>query len=95
MSAKIDFNFWREPAEIKSVGVGNQERSFGEIHFHRHVLQPGIITPSAERHDRSWVASERLAREGIDDEIAKWRLHSMRGYATFCYFGPISVNVAQ
>jgi hypothetical protein len=24
-----------------------------------------------------------------------WRLHSMRGFATFCYFGPISVNVAQ
>src|SRR6267143_2049244 len=65
MAAEIDLDRGREPAEIIAVALGNQKRSFGEIHLTRDVEHPGGFGWSWEDADRGRVPRERFAGERV------------------------------
>jgi hypothetical protein len=55
---------------MKAVGVGNKKRRLRQIHLHRHILQPAIISPGIQRHNGRWIPRKGSAAEGINDEVA-------------------------
>ena len=72
MAAEIDLDRGREPAEIIAVALGNQKRSFGEIHLTRDVEHPGRFGGFGENADAGGVAGEGFVGERVDLGDADW-----------------------
>src|SRR5882672_4058700 len=66
MTAEIDLDGGREPAEIVAVALGHQERRLGEIHLACDVQHPGGVGWFWEDADRGGVPSERFVGERVD-----------------------------
>src|SRR5882762_5451013 len=66
VAAEIDFDRWREPAEIVAVASRNQERGFGETHFARDVEHPGRFGGLGENANAGGIAGEGFVGERVD-----------------------------
>ncbi len=67
VSAEIDLNGWRHPAQVEMAAPINQERGLGEIVLVSNCLHDGVREPGAvEQTDARGVAGERPVGEGSD-----------------------------
>lgn len=41
MTAEIDLDRWREPAQVVPIRPLDEKRSFGQVHLRRYILHPG------------------------------------------------------
>ena len=89
VTAKVDFDDRRKPAQFKAVLERAHERRLGEIQLSRHRLHPLRIALVLEQADRSRVAGKRLVSERVDLE-ARYRSHD--GNQSF---GTVPVLVAK
>lgn len=72
VSAQIDFDGWRKPAQVESVRARHEKRGFGQIHFARDVLYPLRVA-------RLWKDAHGggIAAEGLGMKASTWTIGSV------------------
>jgi len=66
MSAQIDLDGRREPAQRVTVAFADEKSSLGEIILSRDGLHGRVRQPAVERADGCRIAAEQLIGERID-----------------------------
>ena len=76
MSAQIDFDGWRKPAQVESVRARHEKRGFGQIHFARDVLYPLRVARLWKDAHGGGIAAEGLGGEGVNvDDRQRHAVH--------------------
>jgi len=71
VSAKVDFDCGREPAEVPLFRSLNHERCFREIILHGDFLHQFVREPIAQWANASRIPGERPGRESVNLEVRK------------------------
>src|SRR6267154_3074705 len=66
VAAEIDFDRWREPAEIVAVALLHQKCGLGETHLARDVQHPGRFRGFGENANARGIAGEGFVGERVD-----------------------------
>src|SRR3954468_7218645 len=79
MTAQIDLDARREPAQPVTIAVGDEERGFGEVVLGRDRLHGFGRQPGIERTHRRGIAGKRPIGKRVD--LIKRDMHAVTAYS--------------